>query len=57
MATVMLSKNNLQTVQEWNKSYIELIILYVHPTKLAVILDHSQEPEIKDLRPARPQKM
>ena len=52
----MLGKNNLQTVQEWNKSYIELIILYVYPKKFAVILDHSQEPEIKDLRPARPQK-
>ena len=26
-------ENNLKTVQEWNKSYIELIALYVHPKK------------------------
>ena len=24
-------ENNLQTVQEWNKSYVELIVSYVHP--------------------------
>ena len=32
---MILKKNNLQTVQEWNKSYIELIALslYVHPKK------------------------
>ena len=28
---MILEKNNLQTVQEWTKSYIELIALYVHP--------------------------
>ena len=28
---VILEKNNLQTVQEWTKSYIELIALSVHP--------------------------
>ena len=27
----MLEKNNLQTAQEWTKSYIELIASYVHP--------------------------
>ena len=33
---MILEKNNLQTVQEWNKSnYIELI---------AIIFDRSQEP-------------
>ena len=26
-----LEENSLQTVQEWTKSYIELIALYVHP--------------------------
>ena len=28
---MILEKNNFQTVQEWTKSYIELIALYVHP--------------------------
>ena len=28
---MILEKNNLQTAREWNKSYIELIALYVHP--------------------------
>ena len=28
---MILKKNHLQTVQEWNKSDIELIALYVHP--------------------------
>ena len=28
---MILEENNLQTVQEWTKSYIELIALYVHP--------------------------
>ena len=28
---MILEKNNLRTVQEWTKSYIELIALYVHP--------------------------
>ena len=28
---MILEKNNLQTVQEWTKSYIELIALYVRP--------------------------
>ena len=30
---MILEKNNLQTVQEWSKSYIKLIALYVHPKK------------------------
>ena len=30
---MILEKNNLQTVQEWTKSYIELIVLYVRPPK------------------------
>ena len=28
---MILEENNLQTVQEWTKSYIELTALYVHP--------------------------
>ena len=28
---MILEKNNLQTTQEWTKSYIELIASYVHP--------------------------
>ena len=28
---LILDKNNLQTAQEWTKSYIELIASYVHP--------------------------
>ena len=28
---MILEKNNLQTAQEWTKSYIELIASYVHP--------------------------
>ena len=28
---MILEKNNLQTAQEWTKSYIELITSYVHP--------------------------
>ena len=48
---VILEKNNLQTVQEWNKSYMELIALYVHPqnsnhlrlqSRAIMALDHSQ---------------
>ena len=35
-----LEKNNL-TVREWNKFYIELIVLYVH-RKLAIFFDHSR---------------
>ena len=35
---VILEKNNLQTVQEWTKSYIKLIALYVQ--KIAIIFDH-----------------
>ena len=35
-----LEKNNL-TVQEWNKFYIELIVLYVHQ-KIAIFFDHSR---------------
>ena len=33
-----LEKNNL-LVQEWNKFYIELIVLYVH-RKIAIFFDH-----------------
>ena len=35
-----LEKNNL-TVQEWNKFYIELIVLYVH-RKIAIFFDHGR---------------
>ena len=35
-----LEKNNL-TVQEWNKVYIELIVLYVQ-RKIAIFFDHSR---------------
>ena len=28
---LIMREYSLQTVQEWNKSYIELIVLYVHP--------------------------
>ena len=28
---MIIEKNNLQTAQEWTKSYIELIASYVHP--------------------------
>ena len=37
----MISGKNNLTVQEWNKFYIELIVLYVHP-KIAIMLDHSR---------------
>ena len=33
-----LEKKNL-TVQEWNKFYIELVVLYVH-RKIAIFFDH-----------------
>ena len=45
------TKNNLQTAQEWTKSYIELIALYVHPKnsnhlrshlRAIMALDHSR---------------
>ena len=41
---MILKKNNLQTVQERNKSYIELIALslYVDPKKKAIIFDESR---------------
>ena len=48
---MILKKNNLQTVQEWTKSYIELIALYVHPKnsnnlrshlRAIMALDHSR---------------
>ena len=35
---VILGKNNL-TVQEKNKFYIQLIVLYVH-SKIAIMFDH-----------------
>ena len=38
-----LEKNNLQTAQEWNKSYIELISRIFTPPKIArCIFDHSR---------------
>ena len=46
-----LDENNFQTVQEWTKSYIELIALYVHPKnsnhlrshlRAIMALDHSR---------------
>ena len=55
---MILEKNNLPTVQEWTKSYIELIALYVHPKNSnhlrshlrARALDHSRlGPENKSL--------
>ena len=47
---MILEENNLQTAQEWTKSYIELIALYVHPKNSnhlrshlrARALDHSR---------------
>ena len=30
---VILEKNNLQTVQEWNETYIELTYMYTPPKK------------------------
>ena len=48
---MILEKNNLQTVQRWTKSYIELIALYVHPKnsnhlrshlRAIMALDHSR---------------
>ena len=37
-----LEKNNL-TVQEWNKFYIELIVLYMYVyRKIAIFFDHSR---------------
>ena len=47
---MILEKNNLQIVQEWTKSYIVLIALYVHPKNSnhfrshyrdIMVLDHS----------------
>ena len=37
---MILEKNNLK-FQEWNKFYMELIVLYVHP-KIAIMFDHSR---------------
>ena len=48
---MILEENNLQTAQEWTKSYIELIALYVHPKnsnhlrshlRATMALDHSR---------------
>ena len=48
---MILEENNLQTVQEWTKSYIELITLYVHAKnsnhlrshlRAIMVLDHSR---------------
>ena len=35
-----LEKTNLQTAQEWTKSYIELIASYVHPKSSNHLLSH-----------------
>ena len=37
---LILEKNNLQTAQEWTKSYIELIASYVHPKTGNHLLSH-----------------
>ena len=37
---MILERNNLK-FQEWNKFYIELIVLYVH-SKIAIMFDHSR---------------
>ena len=39
---MILGENNLQTVQEWTKSYIELIALYVHPKNSNHLRSHSR---------------
>ena len=39
---MILEKNDLQTVQEWTKSYIELIALYVHPKNSNHLRSHSR---------------
>ena len=46
---MILRKNNLQTVQDRNKSYIELIALslYVHP-KNSIIFDESRATKALD---------
>ena len=55
---MVLEKNNL-TVQEWNKFYTELIVLYVH-LKIAIFFDHSTlglENKFfldKDVKPSHP---
>ena len=51
----MLGKNNLQTRVKQIIHRVNNIICT--PEKFAIILDHSQETQIKDLRPATPQKM
>ena len=53
-----LEKNNL-TVQEWNKFYIELIVLYGH-RKIAIFFDHSRlgqeknSSQTKEVKPSHP---
>ena len=37
---MILEKTNLQTAQEWTKSYIELIASYVHPKSSNHLLSH-----------------
>ena len=37
---VVLEKNNVQTVQEWTQSYIELIAFYMYTQKIAIIFGH-----------------
>ena len=44
---VILEKKNLQTVQGWNETYIELTYMYTPPPpqkKKAIIFHNSQEP-------------
>ena len=57
---MILEKNNLQTAQEWTKSYIELIALYVHPKnsnhlrshlRAIMALDHRRLISGKKIRP------
>ena len=57
---VILEKNNLQTVQQWTKSYIELIALYVHQKnsnhlrshlRAIMALDHCRLGFGKQIRP------
>ena len=57
---MILEKNNLQTAQEWTKSYIELIASYVHPKtgnhprshlRTIMALDHRRLISGKKIRP------
>ena len=37
---MILGKNNLQTAQEWTKSYVELMASYVHPKNINNLRSH-----------------